>query len=186
MFLCRKALRNTSNYATNQNYPLVNRLANFILLSADGDIYNRKHTEVAEYSVSATVTCFMCLPFYVKPIFCSIWTKKTYRIKDFSSLQQWLLMRTVYDKCLVLKKGFISLQILNTLLVKHSLFSVSNYQGTVYTSFIQPIMTVYPAIFSVLQSSHEKRDHSHSDSCLKAEQQAFDLSGNLSAYRRFL
>jgi len=49
MLISKKALRNTSNYATNQNYPLVNRLAKFILLSADGDIYNRKHTEVAEY-----------------------------------------------------------------------------------------------------------------------------------------
>jgi len=86
LYLSKKALRNTSNYATNQNYPLVNRLAKFILLSADGDIYNRKHTEVAEYlGVSYRhllhVFSFLCEANILHHI-----SKKEYIIKDYLSL----------------------------------------------------------------------------------------------------
>ncbi|MBE5981328.1 MAG: transcriptional regulator YeiL [Paenibacillaceae bacterium] len=86
LFLCRKALRNTSNYATNQNYPLVNRLANFILLSADGEIYNRKHTEVAEYLGVSYRHLLHVFSVLCEADILQHMDKKRYRIKDFSSL----------------------------------------------------------------------------------------------------
>ncbi|UYY98285.1 transcriptional regulator YeiL [Peribacillus frigoritolerans] len=48
-FLSEKATQISAKYTQNQAYPLQNRLAAFILLSADGDFYNEKHTEVCEY-----------------------------------------------------------------------------------------------------------------------------------------
>lgn len=48
-FLSEKATQISAKYTQNQAYPLENRLAAFILLSADGDFYNEKHTEVCEY-----------------------------------------------------------------------------------------------------------------------------------------
>lgn len=49
IFLSKKQTMFTSRYAQNQAFPLVNRLAAFILLSADHDFYKEKHTEVCEY-----------------------------------------------------------------------------------------------------------------------------------------
>ncbi|MDQ0245171.1 CRP-like cAMP-binding protein [Bacillus fengqiuensis] len=49
IFLSKKATMFSAMYAQNQAYPLVNRLAAFILLSADHDFYKEKHTEVCEY-----------------------------------------------------------------------------------------------------------------------------------------
>ncbi|MDF1996633.1 transcriptional regulator YeiL [Peribacillus frigoritolerans] len=48
-FLSEKATQISAKYTQDQAYPLENRLAAFILLSADGDFYNEKHTEVCEY-----------------------------------------------------------------------------------------------------------------------------------------
>jgi len=39
----------TSKYTQNQAYPLENRLAAFIQLSADQGVYKEKHTEICEY-----------------------------------------------------------------------------------------------------------------------------------------
>lgn len=49
IFLSKKTTMFSAMYAQNQAYPLVNRLAAFILLSADHDFYKEKHTEVCEY-----------------------------------------------------------------------------------------------------------------------------------------
>jgi CRP/FNR family transcriptional regulator, putaive post-exponential-phase nitrogen-starvation regulator len=49
IFLSEKQTMITSRYAQDQAFPLVNRLAAFILLSADEDNYKEKHTEVCEY-----------------------------------------------------------------------------------------------------------------------------------------
>ncbi|MFP7300198.1 transcriptional regulator YeiL [Neobacillus niacini] len=49
IFLSKKQTSFTSRYAENQAFPLINRLASFILISADQDIYKEKHTEVCEY-----------------------------------------------------------------------------------------------------------------------------------------
>lgn len=86
LFLCKKALRNTSNYAANQNYPLVNRLAKFILLSADGEIYNRKHTEVAEYLGVSYRHLLHVFALLCEADILQHTDKKEYMIKDFSSL----------------------------------------------------------------------------------------------------
>lgn len=48
-FLSEKATMISAKYTQNQAYPLENRLASFILLSADGNFYKEKHTEVCEY-----------------------------------------------------------------------------------------------------------------------------------------
>jgi len=49
IFLSKKAMVYTSKIGQNQAYPLINRLAAFILLTADHDFYKEKHTEVCEY-----------------------------------------------------------------------------------------------------------------------------------------
>jgi CRP/FNR family transcriptional regulator, putaive post-exponential-phase nitrogen-starvation regulator len=49
IFLSKKQTMITSRYAQDQAFPLINRLAAFILLSADNDNYKEKHTEVCEY-----------------------------------------------------------------------------------------------------------------------------------------
>jgi CRP/FNR family transcriptional regulator, putaive post-exponential-phase nitrogen-starvation regulator len=49
IFLSKKQTMITSRYAQDQAFPLINRLAAFILLSADQDYYKEKHTEVCEY-----------------------------------------------------------------------------------------------------------------------------------------
>lgn len=95
LLLSKKALQNTSNYATNQNYPLINRLAKFILSSANGDIYNRKHTEVAEYlGVSYRhllhVFSLLCEEDILKHV-----DKKKYIIKDFSALSALVINETI-------------------------------------------------------------------------------------------
>ncbi|ELN4630730.1 TPA: helix-turn-helix domain-containing protein, partial [Escherichia coli] len=41
--------RNIVSLTQNQSFPLVNRLAAFILLSQEGDLYHEKHTQAAEY-----------------------------------------------------------------------------------------------------------------------------------------
>ncbi|OLS40704.1 transcriptional regulator YeiL [Bacillus sp. MRMR6] len=49
LFLSNKTSIYTSKIGQTQAYPLINRLAAFILLSADHDFYKEKHTEVCEY-----------------------------------------------------------------------------------------------------------------------------------------
>jgi len=49
LFLGEKATNMTAKYTQNQAYPLENRLAAFIQLSAEQGIYKEKHTEICEY-----------------------------------------------------------------------------------------------------------------------------------------
>lgn len=49
IFLSKKATTISAKYTENQAYPLINRLAAFILDSADHHFYKEKHTEVCEY-----------------------------------------------------------------------------------------------------------------------------------------
>lgn len=49
IYLSKKATINSRIYTHNMSYPLENRLARFIQLTAHGDIYSEKHTEAAEY-----------------------------------------------------------------------------------------------------------------------------------------
>lgn len=49
IFLSQKATTISAKHTENQAYPLINRLAAFILVSADHDFYKEKHTEVCEY-----------------------------------------------------------------------------------------------------------------------------------------
>ncbi len=49
IFLSKKAAMISAKYAQSQAYPLENRLAAFILMSADHNFYKEKHTEVCEY-----------------------------------------------------------------------------------------------------------------------------------------
>jgi CRP/FNR family putative post-exponential-phase nitrogen-starvation transcriptional regulator len=47
--LSRKNYRNIVSLTQNQSFPLINRLAAFILLTQNCDIYREKHTQAAEY-----------------------------------------------------------------------------------------------------------------------------------------
>lgn len=47
--LSRKNYRNIVSLTQNQSFPLMNRLAAFILLTQNCDIYREKHTQTAEY-----------------------------------------------------------------------------------------------------------------------------------------
>ncbi|NMM61684.1 transcriptional regulator YeiL [Clostridium sp. P21] len=49
IYLSKKATTNSRTYTHNMSYPLENRLARFIQLTAQNDIYSEKHTEAAEY-----------------------------------------------------------------------------------------------------------------------------------------
>ncbi len=49
LLLSRKTAENSYNLSKNQSYPLENRLAKFILLTAVKGYYREKHTEAAEY-----------------------------------------------------------------------------------------------------------------------------------------
>lgn len=49
IFLSEKMTIISTKYTKNQAYPLKNRLAAFILMSADQNFYKEKHTEVCEY-----------------------------------------------------------------------------------------------------------------------------------------
>ena len=56
----------TSKYTQNQAYPLENRLAAFIQLSADQGVYKEKHTEICEYLGSPIAICYMSWHSFVK------------------------------------------------------------------------------------------------------------------------
>lgn len=47
--LSKKNYRNIVSLTQNQSFPLINRLAAFILLTQHGDLYHEKHTQTAEY-----------------------------------------------------------------------------------------------------------------------------------------
>lgn len=49
IYLAQKLLSRTSRLSEGQNYPLINRLAAFILYTESNAHYHEKHTEVAEY-----------------------------------------------------------------------------------------------------------------------------------------
>ena len=48
-FLGRQSIADSETYARNQTYPLENRLAAFILLTAHNRLYTQRHMEAAEY-----------------------------------------------------------------------------------------------------------------------------------------
>ncbi len=49
LFLSEKTAKMTIKYSTSLAFPLENRLAEFILQTADGDIYKEKHVTVCDY-----------------------------------------------------------------------------------------------------------------------------------------
>ena len=49
VFLSKKAIGNTYNYSRNQSYPLKVCFADFILTTAQNNLYREKHTEAAEF-----------------------------------------------------------------------------------------------------------------------------------------
>ena len=57
--LSHKNYRNIVSLTQNQSFPLVNRLAAFILLSQEGDLYHEKHTQAAEY-LAFLIDIFIC------------------------------------------------------------------------------------------------------------------------------
>lgn len=61
VFLSRKAIGNTCNYAQNQSYPLEVRLANFILMTSQKQYYREKHTEAAEFLEGYIPPSAVCL-----------------------------------------------------------------------------------------------------------------------------
>lgn len=49
LYMSKNALYDLTSYARTQAYPVVNRLAQFILLMARNGLYKEKHTEVSDY-----------------------------------------------------------------------------------------------------------------------------------------
>lgn len=87
LFLGQKALGNTDNYAKNQSYPLEVRLAKFILMTAQNNLYREKHTEVAEYLGVTYRHLLYVLADFVKRGFL-LKTKQGYRIQQADALQK--------------------------------------------------------------------------------------------------
>ncbi len=86
VFLGAKSLIQTTTLVKNLAYPLKNRLANFIMLTAKDGVYHEKHTETAEYLGVAYRHLL-----YVLADFCKtgILQKegRYYRIQDLNQLQ---------------------------------------------------------------------------------------------------
>ena len=53
VYLAKKMLNRTERFGQGLNYPLLNRLAAFILYTENEGLYHEKHTEVAEYLSSS-------------------------------------------------------------------------------------------------------------------------------------
>lgn len=85
LFLGRKAIGNTSNYAQNQSYPLRVRLAGFILLTSNNGYYREKHTEISEYLGVTYRHLLYVLSVFVKKGFLEK-TEKGYRIQSPEAL----------------------------------------------------------------------------------------------------
>ncbi|MEG1094997.1 MAG: helix-turn-helix domain-containing protein, partial [Lactococcus sp.] len=87
LFLSQKALGNTYNYTKNQSYPLEVRLAKFILMTSQNNLYREKHTEVAEFlGVTYRHLLYVLADFVKRGLLQK--TKQGYFIKDMNSLQE--------------------------------------------------------------------------------------------------
>lgn len=85
IYLGKKAANNSRTYTHNMSYPLENRLARFIQLTAHGSIYSEKHTEAAEYlAVTYRHLLFVIANFIKKGILEK--TTNGYRILDHEAL----------------------------------------------------------------------------------------------------
>lgn len=86
LYLSRKALDNTGNYSKNQSFPLENRLADFILMTAHSGLYRERHTEVSEFlGVTYRHLLYVLAGFVKKGILQK--TKQGYLILDMESLR---------------------------------------------------------------------------------------------------
>jgi CRP-like cAMP-binding protein len=87
IYLSKKATNNSRTYTRNMSYPLENRLALFIQLTAHGSIYSEKHTEAAEYlAVTYRHLLYVIADFVKKGILEK--TTSGYRIVDHETLNQ--------------------------------------------------------------------------------------------------
>lgn len=86
LFLCEKNLDTVFHYTQSVSYPLQNRLAAFLLMSARNGVYRERHTEAAEY-LGVTYRHFL----YVLADFCKKgYLKKTptgYLLQDTAALR---------------------------------------------------------------------------------------------------
>ncbi|MBU5301133.1 transcriptional regulator YeiL [Clostridium sporogenes] len=86
LFLSKKAIGNTMNYTQNQSYPLDNRLAAFILMTANNNLYIEKHTEASEFlGISYRHLLYVLAKFCQKGILQK--ERYGYRIIDLKSLK---------------------------------------------------------------------------------------------------
>jgi len=87
IYLGKKAVVNSYTYTHNISYPLENRLAVFIKLTAHGDIYSEKHTEAAEYlAVTYRHLLYVIASFVKKGILEK--TTSGYKIVDVEALNR--------------------------------------------------------------------------------------------------
>lgn len=87
IYLGKKATNNSRTYTHNMSYPLENRLAQFIQLTAHGSIYSEKHTEAAEYlAVTYRHLLYVIAGFVKKGILQK--TNCGYKIVDHEALNQ--------------------------------------------------------------------------------------------------
>ncbi|GLC32522.1 transcriptional regulator YeiL [Clostridium omnivorum] len=85
IYLGKKATNNSRTYTHNMSYPLENRLARCIQLTAHGSIYSEKHTETAEYlAVTYRHLLFVIANFIKKGILKKI--TNGYKILDHDAL----------------------------------------------------------------------------------------------------
>lgn len=85
-FLSKKAIGNTYNYSKNQSYPLENRLADFILITAHNNLYTEQHTEAADFLGVTYRHLLYVLADFVNKGYLSK-TKHGYEITDIDSLR---------------------------------------------------------------------------------------------------
>lgn len=85
IYLSNKAVDNSRTYTHNMSYPLENRLARFIQLTAHESIYSEKHTEAAEYLAVTYRHLLYVIAGFVKK---GILKKETcgYKILDYEAL----------------------------------------------------------------------------------------------------
>lgn len=87
IYLSKKATSNSRTYTHNMAYPLENRLARFIQLTAHKGIYSEKHTEAAEYlAVTYRHLLYVMADFVKKGILQK--TASGYRIMDYEALNK--------------------------------------------------------------------------------------------------
>ncbi|MCI8854186.1 MAG: transcriptional regulator YeiL [Lachnospiraceae bacterium] len=87
LFLGNKTRRMSENYVRNQSYPLMNRLATFILLTMHHGTYTEKHTEAAEYlGVTYRHLLYVLADFRKRGILEK--TPQGYRVRDMEALEE--------------------------------------------------------------------------------------------------